>query len=87
MCLDSRSSTRKTSHLVYGPISRQRWIYACSKQPPLDRVIYAYGVRDGVDYIASSARSTGSGLKLDDVAGAEGGKLAPLHAVHIERDL
>lgn len=38
-----------SSPLVYGPIERQRWIYACSKQL-LDRVIYAYGVRDGVDY-------------------------------------
>jgi len=37
------------SHLVYGPIEKQRWIYACSKQL-LDRVIYAYGVRDGLDY-------------------------------------
>jgi nucleoside-diphosphate-sugar epimerase len=38
-----------TSNLVYGPIDKQRWIYACSKQL-LDRVIYAYGVRDGMDY-------------------------------------
>jgi len=37
------------SPLVYGPIEKQRWIYACSKQL-LDRVIYAYGVRDGIDY-------------------------------------
>ena len=35
--------------MVYGPIEKQRWIYACSKQL-LDRVIYAYGVRDNVDY-------------------------------------
>ena len=39
----------ETSSLVYGPIEKQRWIYACSKQL-LDRVIYAYGVRDGLDY-------------------------------------
>jgi nucleoside-diphosphate-sugar epimerase len=38
-----------TSPLVYGPIDKQRWIYAASKQL-LDRVIYAYGVRDGLDY-------------------------------------
>jgi nucleoside-diphosphate-sugar epimerase len=38
-----------TSPLVYGPIDKQRWIYACSKQL-LDRVIYAYGQRDGLDY-------------------------------------
>ena len=39
----------ESSALVYGPINKQRWIYAASKQL-LDRVIYAYGVRDGLDY-------------------------------------
>ncbi len=39
----------ETSPLTYGPINKQRWIYAASKQL-LDRVIYAYGVRDGFDY-------------------------------------
>jgi nucleoside-diphosphate-sugar epimerase len=39
----------ETSSLVYGPIEKQRWIYAASKQL-LDRVIFAYGVRDGLDY-------------------------------------
>jgi nucleoside-diphosphate-sugar epimerase len=38
-----------TSNMVYGPIDKQRWIYAASKQL-LDRVIYAYGVRDDLDY-------------------------------------
>jgi len=48
MSTDSKLDEATTS-LVYGPIERQRWIYACSKQL-LDRVIYAYGVRDNVDY-------------------------------------
>ena len=39
----------ETSPLVYGPINKQRWIYAASKQL-LDRVIFAYGVRDNLDY-------------------------------------
>jgi nucleoside-diphosphate-sugar epimerase len=39
----------ETSSMVYGPVHKQRWIYACSKQL-LDRVIYAYGERDGIDY-------------------------------------
>jgi nucleoside-diphosphate-sugar epimerase len=39
----------QSSPLVYGPIDKQRWIYAASKQL-LDRVIYAYGERDGLDY-------------------------------------
>lgn len=37
------------SNLVYGPIEKQRWIYAASKQL-LDRVIYAYGVHEDLDY-------------------------------------
>jgi nucleoside-diphosphate-sugar epimerase len=39
----------QTSSLVYGPVNKQRWIYAASKQL-LDRVIFAYGVRDNLDY-------------------------------------
>jgi len=38
----------ETSHLVLGPIHKQRWIYSCSKQL-LDRVIYAYG-KDGLAF-------------------------------------
>jgi nucleoside-diphosphate-sugar epimerase len=37
------------SPLVYGPINRQRWIYACSKQL-MDRVIWAYGDKEGLDF-------------------------------------
>ena len=48
-----------------GPINKQRWIYSCSKQL-LDRVIYAYGSRRGSSS-RSSAPSTGSGPKLDNV--------------------
>ena len=39
----------ESSPLVYGPIHKQRWIYAASKQL-LDRVIHAYGMTDGLDY-------------------------------------
>jgi len=37
------------SPLVYGPINKPRWIYACSKQM-MDRVIAAYGQQHGFDY-------------------------------------
>ena len=37
------------SNLVLGPIEKQRWIYSCSKQL-MDRVIYAYGSRDELDF-------------------------------------
>jgi nucleoside-diphosphate-sugar epimerase len=36
----------ETSPLVYGPIAKQRWIYACAKQL-MDRVIWAYGEPHG----------------------------------------
>ena len=42
--LDEERST-----MVYGPIHKQRWIYASSKQL-LDRVIYGYGVKSELDY-------------------------------------
>ena len=48
MCRDGEFDPY-ASELVYGPIDKQRWIYACSKQL-LDRVIYAYGVSEGLDY-------------------------------------
>ncbi len=41
MCQDPEFD-EETSPLVLGPISKQRWIYSCSKQL-LDRVIWAYG--------------------------------------------
>lgn len=37
------------SPLVYGPISKTRWIYAASKQL-MDRVIHAYGQQHGLRY-------------------------------------
>lgn len=48
MCAD-RAFDEDSSTLVYGPISKPRWIYACSKQL-LDRVIHAYGMQHGLRY-------------------------------------
>ena len=48
MCHDSEFDPY-VSELIYGPIDKPRWIYACSKQL-LDRVIHAYGMRDELDY-------------------------------------
>ncbi len=39
----------ETSNLVTGPISRERWIYSCSKQM-MDRVIYAYGKHENLQF-------------------------------------
>jgi nucleoside-diphosphate-sugar epimerase len=61
----------QTTNMVYGPIEKQRWIYACSKQL-LDRVIYAYGVRDNVDYTLFRPFNW-IGPKLDNVFEAKEG--------------
>ncbi|HVY24378.1 MAG TPA: bifunctional UDP-4-keto-pentose/UDP-xylose synthase [Steroidobacteraceae bacterium] len=48
MCGDEQFDPYE-SNLVYGPINKPRWIYACSKQM-MDRVIAAYGQQSGFDY-------------------------------------
>jgi nucleoside-diphosphate-sugar epimerase len=48
MCADAEFDPER-SNLVYGPINKQRWIYACSKQL-MDRVIAAYGMEQGLNY-------------------------------------
>jgi nucleoside-diphosphate-sugar epimerase len=48
MCKDEEFDP-ENSDLVYGPINKPRWIYACSKQL-LDRVIAAYGQQEGLNY-------------------------------------
>ena len=48
MCGDAEFDP-ENSPLVYGPINKPRWIYACSKQL-MDRVIAGYGQQDGLNY-------------------------------------
>jgi nucleoside-diphosphate-sugar epimerase len=48
MCSDEAFDPENSS-LVYGPINKPRWIYACAKQM-MDRVIAAYGQQHGFDY-------------------------------------
>ena len=48
MCTDERFDS-EDSNLVYGPINKPRWIYACAKQL-MDRVIHAYGQQEGLRY-------------------------------------
>src|SRR6266478_2318629 len=48
MCAD-REFDPEASSLVYGPIDKPRWIYACAKQL-MDRVIHAYGMKEGLAY-------------------------------------
>lgn len=66
-----RELAEESSNLVYGPIDKQRWIYASSKQL-LDRVIFAYGVRDGIDYTLFRPFNW-IGPKLDNILEAKEG--------------
>lgn len=70
MCTDSDFS-EDTSNLILGPIHKQRWIYACSKQL-LDRVIWAYGDAGQLQF--SMIRPFNwIGPKLDDLDAAKEG--------------
>lgn len=53
------------TNFVQGPIPKQRWIYSCIKQL-LDRVIYAYGENNGLDYTLFRPFNF-IGPKLDDI--------------------
>lgn len=48
MCADQEFD-EENSHFVTGPLHKERWIYSTSKQL-LDRVIYAYGKHQGLQY-------------------------------------
>lgn len=48
MCPDQEFN-EDSSNLVTGPIQKERWIYSSSKQL-LDRVIYAYGAHEDLDF-------------------------------------
>ncbi|RCS59385.1 bifunctional UDP-4-keto-pentose/UDP-xylose synthase [Parvibium lacunae] len=48
MCSDNEFDPYASS-LVYGPIDKPRWIYACAKQL-MDRVIAGYGQQEGLQY-------------------------------------
>jgi nucleoside-diphosphate-sugar epimerase len=48
MCTDEAFDP-ESSNLIYGPINKPRWIYACAKQL-MDRVIHAYGLQEGLRY-------------------------------------
>jgi len=70
MCPDEEF-TEDGSPLVLGPIHKQRWIYACSKQL-LDRVIWAYG-QEGRLRFTMIRPFNWIGPKLDDLDAAKEG--------------
>ncbi|MBR1734814.1 MAG: bifunctional UDP-4-keto-pentose/UDP-xylose synthase [Alphaproteobacteria bacterium] len=64
MCPDEEYD-EENSNCVTGPICKQRWIYSCSKQM-LDRVIYAHGIRDSLQYTLFRPFNW-IGSRLDDI--------------------
>lgn len=70
MCADAEFDPEH-SPLVYGPINKPRWIYACSKQL-MDRVIAAYGQQEGLSYTLFRPFNW-IGPKLDDIDAAKEG--------------
>src|SRR6185295_9194049 len=70
MCPDEEFS-ESDSTMVYGPIHKQRWIYACSKQL-MDRVIAAYGQQEGLRYTCFRPFNW-IGPRLDDIYAAKEG--------------
>ena len=48
MCQDDAFS-EESSNFIYGPVNKQRWIYACAKQL-MDRVIWAMGIHKKLQF-------------------------------------
>lgn len=70
MCPDDEFS-EDSSTMVYGPVNKSRWIYACSKQL-LDRVLAAYGQQKGLRFTCFRPFNW-IGPKLDDINAAKEG--------------
>lgn len=70
MCQDE-SFDEYTSNLTLGPVAKERWIYSCIKQL-LDRVIWAYGNHEGLDFTLFRPFNF-IGPKLDDVKNPQEG--------------
>jgi nucleoside-diphosphate-sugar epimerase len=66
-----REFHEESSPLMLGPINKERWIYSCAKQM-LDRVIYAYGEHEGLQYTLFRPFNW-IGPKLDSISTAKEG--------------
>jgi len=76
-----------TTHFVLGPIEKQRWIYSCCKQL-MDRIIYAYGFEQGLDYTIFRPFNF-IGAKLDDIRNDAGSRVLTqfLHNVFAQKPI
>jgi UDP-apiose/xylose synthase len=66
----SREMSEDSSGLVLGPISRERWSYACAKQL-LERVIWAHGQHGNLPFTIIRPFNT-IGPRMDFVPGVDG---------------
>jgi UDP-apiose/xylose synthase len=48
-CRANETMSEEATHLILGPIAKERWTYACAKQL-LERTIWAYGMRGDLDF-------------------------------------
>jgi nucleoside-diphosphate-sugar epimerase len=76
-----------TTHFILGPIEKQRWIYSCCKQL-MDRIIYAYGFEQGLDYTIFRPFNF-IGAKLDDIRNDAGSRVLTqfLHNVFAQKPI
>lgn len=80
MCQDPEFDEYE-SNLTLGPVPKERWIYSCIKQM-LDRVIWAYGNHEGLDFTIFRPFNF-VGPKLDDVKNPkEGSSRALTQFIH-----
>ena len=84
MCRDEQFDPDR-SELVYGPINKPRWIYACCKQL-MDRVIHAYGMQQGLKYtLFRPFNWIGSGLDSIDSSKEGSSRVVTQFLGHIVR--
>ena len=62
--------SEESSHLILGPVNKQRWSYACAKQL-LERMIYAHGFEGGLDYTIIRPFNF-IGQRMDFIPGIDG---------------
>src|SRR5262249_11579616 len=84
MCEDENFDP-ESSHLVLGPINKQRWIYSCCKQL-IDRVIWAYGTAGKLDFtLFRPFNWIGAGLDNVDAAKEGSSRVVTQFLGHIAR--
>ncbi len=72
----------ESTHLILGPISMERWSYACAKQL-LERTIYAYGREENLNYTIIRPFNF-IGQRMDYIHGVDGEGIPRVMACFME---